>query len=346
MEIELSHHHSRRFKRGLLRARPKIVPGLSPLGGPEHMPRRKKQHVHLKKAAEKKKQRSNGVAFKKPPGYAAVVQNAIRATPVAIPRMCKLLRLEATRSILLWVGCGCGEEIFAILRRVRHLYVVALEHNKDDLATFRTTLVKATGVVPVAKKTDVFALRRNGAKVRLVHGDAGLLSNEELAGLAPGRFTHLFSFAIGPTGPCGWALHNRLVEFGWQEGLRAVLPLNMWQSAGFLPQTLASIGDVHKASWYTSGAAQTFAFVAIDLPASKPLTVGAKVRTRFQDNNGEPDPPTNHEIYMGKVTKTSDDGFFVDVKCDLDQTISKRTPQWWASLAVEEQEQARWTRGA
>jgi SAM-dependent methyltransferase len=316
------------------------------LGGPEHMPRRKKQHVHLKKAAEKKKQRSNGVAFKKPPGYAAVVQNAIRATPVAIPRMCKLLRLEATRSILLWVGCGCGEEIFAILRRVRHLYVVALEHNKDDLATFRTTLVKATGVVPVAKKTDVFALRRNGAKVRLVHGDAGLLSNEELAGLAPGRFTHLFSFAIGPTGPCGWALHNRLVEFGWQEGLRAVLPLNMWQSAGFLPQTLASIGDVHKASWYTSGAAQTFAFVAIDLPASKPLTVGAKVRTRFQDNNGMPDPPTNHEIYMGKVTKTSDDGFFVDVKCDRDQTISKRTPQWWASLAVKEQEQARWTRGA
>ena len=210
-----------------------------PFGGPEHMPRRKKQHVHLKKAAEKKKQRSNGVAFKKPPGSAAVVQNAIRATPAAIPRMCKLLRLEATRSILLWVGCGCGEEIFAILRRVRHLYVVALEHNKDDLATFRTTLVKATGVVPVAKKTDVFALRRNGAKVRLVHGDAGLLSNEELAGLAPGRFTHLFSFAIGPTGPCGWALHSRLVEFGWQTRVRAVLPLNMWQSAGFLPQTLA-----------------------------------------------------------------------------------------------------------
>ena len=172
------------------------------------------------------------------------------------------------------------------------------------------------------------------------------MSNEELAGLAPGRFTHLFSFAIGPTGPCGWALHNRLVEFGWQMGVRAVLPLNMWESAGFLPQTLASIGDVHKASWYTSGAAQTFAFVAIDLPASKPLTVGAVVRTRFQDNTGNPDPPTNHQIYMGKVTKTSEDGFFVDVKCDRDQTISKRTPQWWASLAVKEQEQARWTRGA
>jgi hypothetical protein len=54
--------------------------------------------------------------------------------------MCKLLRLVAGRSVLLWVGCGCGEEIFAILRRVRHLYVVALEQNKDDLATFRTTL--------------------------------------------------------------------------------------------------------------------------------------------------------------------------------------------------------------
>ena len=110
------------------------------------MPRRKKQHVHLKKAAEKKKQRSNGVAFKKPPGYAAVVQNAIRATPVAIPRMCKLLRLEATRSILLWVGCGCGEEIFAILRRVGNIYVVALEQNEHDLGTFRSTLVAAKGV--------------------------------------------------------------------------------------------------------------------------------------------------------------------------------------------------------
>jgi hypothetical protein len=260
--------------------------------------------------------------------------------------MCKLLRLEATRSILLWVGCGCGEEIFAILRRVGNIYVVALEQNEHDLGTFRSTLVAAKGVHPVDAETDVFRLQSNGAKVRLVHGDAGLLSNEELAGLAPGRFTHLFSFAIGPTGPCGWALHNRLVEFGWQMGVRAVLPLNMWESAGFLPQTLASIGDVHKASWYTSGAAQTFAFVAIDLPASKPLTVGAKVRTRFQDNNGNPDPPTNHQIYMGKVTKTSEDGFFVDVKCDRDQTISKRTPQWWASLAVKEQEQARWTRGA
>ena len=103
------------------------------------MPRRKKQHVHLKKAAEKKKLRGNAVAFKKPSGYAAVVQNAIRATPVAIPRMCKLLRLEATRSILLWVGCGCGEEIFAILRRVGNIYVVALEQNEHDLGTFRST---------------------------------------------------------------------------------------------------------------------------------------------------------------------------------------------------------------
>jgi len=47
-----------------------------------------------------------------------------------------------------------GEEIFAILRRVRHLYVVALEQNKDDLATFRTTLVEAKGVVPVTDMTD------------------------------------------------------------------------------------------------------------------------------------------------------------------------------------------------
>ena len=173
------------------------------------MPRRKKQHVHLKKAAEKKKQRSNGVAFKKPPGSAAVVQNAIRATPVAIPRMCKLLRLEATRSILLWVGCGCGEEIFAILRRVGNIYVVALEQNEHDLGTFRSTLVAAKGVHPVDAETDVFRLQSNGAKVRLVHGDAGLSSNEELAVLAPGRFTHLFSFAIGPTGPCGWARRLR-----------------------------------------------------------------------------------------------------------------------------------------
>jgi hypothetical protein len=33
-----------------------------------------------------------------------------------------------------------------------------------------------------------------------------LLSNEDLADLAPGRFTHMFLFAIGPTGPCGWKL--------------------------------------------------------------------------------------------------------------------------------------------
>ena len=42
--------------------------------------------------------------------------------------------------------------------------------------------------------------------MRLARGDAGLLSNEDLADLAPGRFTHMFSFAIGPTGPCSWKL--------------------------------------------------------------------------------------------------------------------------------------------
>ena len=98
-----------------------------------------------------------------------------------------------------------------------------------------------------------------------------------------------------------------------------------------LPETLASIGRIHKATWSTSVAAQKFAFVAIDLPSSKPLEVGAKVWTRFQDNNGKPDPPTNHKIYKVEVTKTSDDGFSVDVKCDRDQTISERTPQLWAS---------------
>jgi hypothetical protein len=110
----------------------------------------------------------------------------------------------------------------------------------------------------------------------------------------------------------------RLVEFGWQMGVRAVLPLHMWKSAGFLPKTLASIGRIHKATWSTSvgGAAQKFAFVTIDLPSSKPLEIGAKVWTRFQDNNGKPDPPSNHKIYKGEVTKTSDDGFSVNVKCD------------------------------
>jgi hypothetical protein len=49
-----------------------------------------------------------------------------------------------------------------------------------------------------------------------------------------------------------------------------------------------------------SVAAQKFAFVAIDRPSSKPLEVGAKVWTRFQDNNSKPDPPTNHKIYRGR----------------------------------------------
>ena len=80
--------------------------------------------------------------------------------------------------------------------------------------------------------------------------------------------------------------------------MRTVLPLKMWESAGFLPKTLKSISDVHKATWSTSVASQTFSFVAIDLPAAKPLEVGATVQTRFQAN-GEPGPPTNHKIYSG-----------------------------------------------
>ena len=92
-------------------------------------------------------------------------------------------------------------------------------------------------------------------------------------------------------------------------------------------------------------ASQTFSFVAIDLPAANPLKVGATVRTRFQDN-GKPSPPKNHLIFSGKVLKTSDDGFFVDVRCDRDQTISKRTPLWWVSLDDVAAEGARWVRGA
>ena len=74
-----------------------------------------------------------------------------------------------------------------------------------------------------------------------------------------------------------------------------------------------------------SVASQTFSFVAIDLPAANPLKVGATVRTRFQDN-GKPNPPKNHLIFSGKVLKTSDDGFFVDVICDVEESISERTP--------------------
>lgn len=114
--------------------------------------------------------------------------------------MCKLLRLVAGRSVLLWVGCGCGEEILAILREVgRGVYVVALEKNEHDLGTFRSTLVAAEGVHPVDAKTDVFRLQSNGAKVRLVCVDADSLSNEQFAALAPAplRITHIFSFAIG-----------------------------------------------------------------------------------------------------------------------------------------------------
>ena len=163
------------------------------------------------------------------------MRNAIRAKPAAVDLMCKLLRLVAGRSALLWVGCGCGEEILAILREVRGVYIVALELNKSDLDTFRSTLGAAKGVLPVDGDIDVFRLKRNGAKVRLVWADAGSLSNEQFDALArPLPITHMFSFAIGPSG--WWMLHMRLVEFAlefaWSRGMRAVLPLKMWESAG------------------------------------------------------------------------------------------------------------------
>ena len=308
------------------------------------MPRPTKRRKHLKKMAQVKKLKCRAEAFKATKGTAGVVRNAIRATPAAVDLMCKLLRLVACRTALLWVGCGCGEEILAILREVRGIYIVALELNKSDLDTFRSTLGAAKGVLPVVGEIDVFRLKSNGAKVRLVCADAGSLSNEQFDDLArPLPITHMFSFAVGPSG--WWELHTRLVEYGWWRGVRAVLPLRMWESAGLLPKTLQSIGDVHKASWSTSGANQKFSFVAIDLPAAKPLEVGARVRTRFQDN-GKPGPPKDHLIFAGKVLKTSDDGFFVDVRCDRDQMISKRTPMWWVSLVDKAQEKARWTRGA
>ena len=168
------------------------------------MPRPRKQQKHLKNvASRRRKLKRQGEVFKAPAGSALVVRNAIRATPAAVDLMCKLLRLVAGRSVLLWVGCGCGEEILAILREVgRGVYVVALEKNEHDLGTFRSTLVAAEGVHPVDAKTDVFRLQSNGAKVRLVCVDADSLSNEQFAARAPAplRITHIFSFAIGPLG--------------------------------------------------------------------------------------------------------------------------------------------------
>ena len=153
------------------------------------MPQPRKQQKHLKNVAKEKKAKTSrrGVqAIKAPAGSALVVRNAIRATPAAVDLMCKLLRLVAGRSVLLWVGCGCGEEILAILREVgRGVYVVALEKNEHDLGTFRSTLVAAEGVHPVDAKTDVFRLQSNGAKVRLVCVDADSLSNKQFAALAP-----------------------------------------------------------------------------------------------------------------------------------------------------------------
>jgi hypothetical protein len=168
------------------------------------MPRPRKQQKHLKNVAQEKKAKTSRRGVQGAAGSALVVRNAIRATPAAVDLMCKLLRLVAGRSVLLWVGCGCGEdEILAILREVgRGVYVVALEKNEHDLNTFRSTLVAAEGVHPVDAKLDVFRLQSNGAKVRLVCVDADSLSNEQFAALAPAplRITHIFSFAIGPLG--------------------------------------------------------------------------------------------------------------------------------------------------
>jgi SAM-dependent methyltransferase len=181
------------------------------------MPQPRKQQRHLKNVAQEKKAKtSRRQVFKALAGSALVVRIAIRATPAAVDLMCKLLRLVAGRSVLLWVGCGCGEEILAILREVgRGVYVVALEKNEHDLGTFRSTLVAAEGVHPVDAKTDVFRLQSNGAKVRLVCVDADSLSNEQFAARAPAplRITHIFSFAIGPLGAGrftrAWLTQNR-----------------------------------------------------------------------------------------------------------------------------------------
>ena len=306
------------------------------------MARRTGRNARLKAHALEKHKAGVAGAFNTGVG-SAIVQSAIRTTPGAVPLMLDLFRLKSRHSTLLWVGCGCGEEVYAILRQVAGLYIVAVEISAVDLGTFRSKLTTASGVQCVANEPDEFRLRKNGAKVRLVCADACTLTNEAFVALAPRPITHLFSFAVGPSG--WWKLHVRLIEFAWASGVRAVLPRKMWDSAGFLRQTFTSIGDVHKASWYTSVANQKFSFVAMDLPAAKPLEVGARVRTRFQDN-GEPRPPKDHLIFAGKVLKTSDDGFFVDVRCDRDQEISKRTPLWWVSLVDKAQEKARWTRGA
>jgi hypothetical protein len=101
------------------------------------MPRPRKQQKHLKNVAQEKKAKTSRRGVQGAAGSALVVRNAIRATPAAVDLMCKLLRLVAGRSVLLWVGCGCGEEILAILREVgRGVYVMALEKNEHDLGTF------------------------------------------------------------------------------------------------------------------------------------------------------------------------------------------------------------------
>ena len=272
-----------------------------------------------------------------------VAATAIAARPSAIPPLLKLLKLAKSRSALLWVGCGCGEELFAIMRQVRNIYFVAMEITFDDLDTFRRALNKAAGIVAVGGEEDVFWDRRTGCRVRLVLQDPVELTDRQIAALAPRPITHLFSFAIGPSG-C-WRLHTRLLEFAWGNGVRAVLPVKMWRSAGMLPQTLSAISAVQKATWSSSGAGRHFPFVAIDLPAPMGLGVGDEVRARFQDG-GSVCAPENHRIYGGVVLKIRAGGLGegnLDVRCH-DGSVSRRIPPWWVCLDETHGERARWNR--
>ena len=101
------------------------------------MPRPRKQQKHLKNVAQEKKAKTSRRGVQGAGGRLLWSCEMRSATPAAVDLMCKLLRLVAGRSVLLWVGCGCGEEILAILREVgRGVYVVALEKNEHDLGTF------------------------------------------------------------------------------------------------------------------------------------------------------------------------------------------------------------------
>ena len=59
------------------------------------------------------------------------------------------------------MGCGCGEEILAILREVKGLYVVALEQNVDDLDTFRASSPLSALTRVVARASTSRAISRH-----------------------------------------------------------------------------------------------------------------------------------------------------------------------------------------